>query len=313
MIHAYALEPRLVASWGRREEFRFIRDKFGIGTPRALLELPKLSKWRRAVHDAALELGLSQEDMKRIEELFRLFSEHKHKRGDSVYDGLLSWLENAEREHDRKPFRAILATANPRGHAAVLVGHQLDHDDPRWACASEANPARTPQALAAALSSMIINCRALHLVDPHFGPENRRHRDVLEALLGLLASQGVAPEVIRVHCSDKATLAFFEAEAKAMAARLPSTITVEFVRWKQRGGGEKLHNRYVLTDLGGVMLGTGLDSGSKGETDDLVLLGPVLYRRRWSQYVDDDGTLERTDTPAPVRGTRPVRNLGKGS
>jgi len=37
-----------------------------------------------------------------------------------------------------------------------------------------------------------------------------------------------------------------------MAARLPSTQTVSFRRWTTRDGGEFLHNRYVLTDLGGV-------------------------------------------------------------
>ena len=134
---------------------------------------------------------------------------------------------------------------------------------------------------------------------------------MLEALLNVLANHGITPEVVRIHCSDKATLAFFEQEAKAMAPRLPSTITVEFVRWKRDGGTETLHNRYVLTDLGGVMLGTGLDPGKKGETDDVVLLGSLLYRRRWAQYVDDDGTLERADAPASVRGTRAARVLGK--
>ena len=33
---------------------------------------------------------------------------------------------------------------------------------------------------ASTLSAMLVNCRVLHLVDPHFGPENPRHRKVLE-------------------------------------------------------------------------------------------------------------------------------------
>jgi hypothetical protein len=57
---------KLVAAWGKREEFRFFYDKFGLGTPRMLFELPEFNKWRRAVHAAATELALSQEDMKRI-------------------------------------------------------------------------------------------------------------------------------------------------------------------------------------------------------------------------------------------------------
>ena len=304
MIHAFALDPRLVATWGRLSEFRFIHDKFGLGTPRALLELPKFSTWKREVYTAATALALSEEDMKRIEELFRLLGEHKCRRADSVYDGLVSWLENAEREHDRKPFAAILATENPRGHHAVLVGAQIGPGDERWARPLGATPARTPRALADTLSAMLTNSRELHLVDPHFGPENPRHRSVLVALMEVLSANGVVPEIIRVHCSEKSKLEFFEQEAARMARALPMGIVIEFARWKQRGGGEKLHNRYVLTNLGGVSLGVGLDGGEAGETDDLLLLPREQYELRWAQYTLDDAAFDRVDTPAKVQRTR---------
>ena len=125
MIHAFALEPKLVATWGRREEFRFIHDKFGLGTPRVLLELPAFNKWKKRVYEAATELALSQQDMKRIEELFRLFGEHKCRRDDAEYEGLISWLENAEREYERRSFAGVVASENPRNHAGVLVADQL--------------------------------------------------------------------------------------------------------------------------------------------------------------------------------------------
>lgn len=304
MIHAFALEPQLVATWGRREEFRFIHDKFGLGAPRVLLELPAFNKWKRKVHEAATELALSQEDMKRIEELFRLFGEHKCRRVDSVYDGLVTWLENAEREYERRPFAGVVASANPRNHAGVLVADQLSPGSLRWVCDAGASPARTPEALATALSAMLANCRQLHLVDPHFGPENARHRKVLEALMNAFAQSGVPPEVIRVHCAAKSALKFFEQEAARMATRLRNGVLIEFVRWGQRAGGEKLHNRYVLTDLGGVALGVGLDEGEPGETDDLLLLPRAQYEQRWAQYVGAAGAFERVDLPASVRGTR---------
>jgi hypothetical protein len=151
---------------------------------------------------------------------------------------------------------------------------------------------------------MLANCRVLHLVDPHFGPENERHRRVLEALMGVLANHEIVPEVVRVHCLAKSTLPFFEQEARKMASRLPMSITVAFARWKQRDGGDRLHNRYVLTDLGGVSLGVGLDAGEDGETDDLLLLPHAQYVRRWSQYVDNNGAFEPVDAPAQVQGMR---------
>lgn len=306
MIHPFALEPQLVATWGRREEFRFIHDKFGLGAPRVLLEVPTFSKWKRKVYEAATELALSDEDMKRIEELFRLFAEHKHRRADAVYDGLLDWLDNAEREYARRPFTGILATQNPRNHAAVLLADQLGAGNAGWVCARGASPSRTPEALALALSTMLTNCRQLHLVDPHFGPENVRHRKVFEALMNVLGDSGVALECIRVHCSHKSELKFFEQEAAKMAARLPTGISIEFTRWRQRPGGERLHNRYVLTDIGGVSLGVGLDAGDAGETDDLLLLPRVQYTLRWAQYVEENA-FDCADRPTTVIGARRAR------
>jgi hypothetical protein len=194
VIHAFALDPKLVATWGRRVEFRFIHDKFGLGTPRVLLELPAFNKWKKAVYAAATEMELSQEDMKRIEELFRLLGECKCRRSDTVYDGLRTWLENAEYEFNRKPFAAIIAGQNPRGHRGVLVSEELGGGSPRWACQIGATPRRTPEALAVALSAMLMNCKQLHIIDPHFGPENARHRKVLEAMMNVLPTTDPRPK-----------------------------------------------------------------------------------------------------------------------
>lgn len=304
MIHAFALEPELVATWGRRAEYRFVYDKFGLGTPRAMLELPSFTKWKRAVCAAAERLNLSQEDMARLTELFRIFGEHKCRRPEAVYDGLLSWLENGEREHDRRAFAGILAAKNPRGHHAVLLADTLDQTATRWSCPTGVTTSRTPEALSAALSAMLVNCRELHLVDPHFGPENARHRKILEALLEVLVANGSAPELVRVHCLAKSTSHFFAEEASKMAIRLPFGIKVQFRRWKERDGGDRLHNRYALTDLGGVSLGIGLDVGAKGETDDLLLLPHEQYINRWAQYAMEDGSFELSDTPATVQGKK---------
>lgn len=304
MIHAFALEPQLVATWGRREEFRFIQDKFGLGTARILFEIPSFTNWKRAVYKAAKDLNLSAEEMKRIEELFRIFSEHKCRRNDSAYDGLVAWLENVEQEYERKRFAGIIASANPRNHEGVLVMDQLSASTPQWRCDTGASPERTPEAIAAALSAMLLNCKQIHLVDPYFGPENARHRKILEALLNTLSEGGVLPEKICVHCTVKSELLFFEKAAAKMADRIPKGMRIEFVRWGQRSSGEKLHNRYVLTDIGGVSLGVGLDEGAQGETDDLLLLPRAQYEKRWAQYAGENNTFEEKDRPRAIEGSR---------
>jgi ABC-type antimicrobial peptide transport system permease subunit len=63
----------------------------------------------------------------------------------------------------------------------------------------------------------------------------------------------------------------------------------------------------VLTDLGGVSLGVGLDAGAQGETDDLLLLPLEQYVRRWAQYAEEDGSFDVGDTPVSVQGQKRER------
>lgn len=107
--------------------------------------------------------------------------------------------------------------------------------------------------------------------------------------MGSLLDAGVLAAQLRTRCG-------------ADGRGATNTITVSFIRWKERKGGEKLHNRYVLTNLGGVSLGAGFEAGTEGQTDDVLLLPSDLYKRRWKQYVENDGSFEKVDAPTPVRG-----------
>ena len=67
---------------------------------------------------------------------------------------------------------------------------------------------------------------------------------------------------------------------------IPREVRIRIVCWSERAGGEKLHNRYILTDIGGVQFGIGLDDsdGFPGQTDDLYLLDREQFAMRWAQY-----------------------------
>ncbi len=80
-------------------------------------------------------------------------------------------------------------------------------------------------------------------------------------------------------------------------------------RLSERPDGERLHNRYILTDLGGVSFGIGLDDGNEGETDDVALMGREQYDRRWSQYGGDPQMgFQQVGMPVEVVGTRRIPN-----
>ena len=75
-------------------------------------------------------------------------------------------------------------------------------------------------------------------------------------------------------------------------------------RLRERSGQEKLHNRYILTELGGVSLGVGLDEGQDGATDDLVLLDRGVYYERWKQYASDPPAFDLLEEAVEVTGAK---------
>jgi hypothetical protein len=78
---------------------------------------------------------------------------------------------------------------------------------------------------------------------------------------------------------------FFRGECENYLPHIvPTGLTLTVRRWKNRVAGERLHNRYVLTDIGGVQFGVGLDEGDPGTTDDVTRLAPDSYRRRLEEF-----------------------------
>jgi hypothetical protein len=271
MVYGFALDPELVATWGDKANYRYFYDKFGLGQPRMMVEFPKLKNWRRQVLQATN--GLGDLEKQKVTELISILTERAITRGPHRdYDGTRPWLENAEDEHAGNPFHAILAFNNPRGNKSVLVGGNLGGDrEPRWDLERSCVVNRKAAEMAASIQSLLRNSREIIFVDPHFGPENARHRRPLEAFLTMLvANRDVA---INVLTSEKATIEFFKSECKKRLPQImPRGLSVCFSQLTEKPGGEKLHNRYVLTDIGGVKFNVGLDDGNDGQTDDVDLM-----------------------------------------
>ena len=222
-----------------------------------------------------------------------------------------SWLENAEREHERRPFHAILALTNPKNHAHVLAESDIDKDSAaRWAVGHGCSVARNAAEMADAVAPLLRCCSDVIFVDPYFGPERSRYRRPFEAFLERVVRQrpDEIPKRIEVHTGVEhtGTEEFFRGECEKRLHRcVPEGMRVIVRRLKQKQDGERPHNRYILTDLGGVTFGIGLDDGNEGETDDITLMDRGQYELHWSQYDGDPPAgFEQEGDPVEVVGTR---------
>jgi hypothetical protein len=223
------------------------------------------------------------------------------KRPNSTWTDGHEWLPNAVNEHQRVPFQAIIAGTNPDGHAYVLDGTSLDETNHAWCVSDREVVQRNAAAMAGSIAPLLRASHELLFVDPHFDPLKIEFRNPLEQFLASAIHDRDPREItkVEIHAKDdddkSSTQMFQERCSRLLPGMIPIGMSVHIYRWRQKDGGEKLHNRYVLTDLGGVRFEIGLDEGNQGETDDVSLLKPDAHQLRRSQYAGGSTAFEQAD------------------
>ena len=307
MIHEYALEPELVASWHDPLEFRFFVEQFGFRTGRVVSRYPK--KWKKLVWDAFNTTSgntASPVARTRMTTLLKRLTEPGVKRLERVWDEDRDWLVNAEIGHERRPFHAILARDNPRAYANVIREADILADTVAdWDVPHTRVVKRTAEEMAACVAPMLCCATKILFVDPHFRATEERFRKPLSAFLRVVEARAseITLELHTADRADKPSWTEFQKECDdKLPPVLPAGMPLSVYRWKEREGGEKLHNRYILTDIGGVQFGVGLDEGEPGTTDDIARLSVDTFRKRFEDYAGPNSAFDQDGEPFSVEG-----------
>src|SRR5690606_3465563 len=127
-----------------------------------------------------------------------------------------------------------------------------------------------------------------------------------DALVALVAAVAGTRAIIEVHFSEEPrSYALAMAEASRILPRvLPIGMSVTLRCWKQRVGGERLHNRYLLTDVGGVQFGDGIEVGEAGEHDRVSILDDPSWTALWVHYASDAPAFDDGGAPCTVASSR---------
>ncbi len=313
MIYEFAVEPALVGSWHDRVSYRFFDGKFGVGTKRAFCCFPG-RRWRRLVLGEFQKLFTNSEDKakrqaakKRLDALIRHLESGSTQRNHS-WNKDNEWLDCAMREHARRPFQGIVVLHSPEGVDLpdyVLDATILSEKDKRWNPPARSTP-RVTSELLADITPLLHHVRNIRLIDPYFDCREDRWRDFLLGLLDIAQNGRAADESITVEIHTSVDREFDRnrvqdekserEEAKLLVESIKDavsqvlnhqTIFYVFV-WSDRNcqTTETLHNRWILTETGGILLGHGLDAPGKG-TDDPSLLSKKQWEHRCAIYSKD--------------------------
>jgi hypothetical protein len=284
MIHEYALEPELVASWHDAALYRYFVEQFGFGTGRVVSRYPK--EWRKLVwesFEAAFGATVGPVEAKRIEVLLTQLTTPDVRRLGFSWNNAHGWLMNAENEHARKPFYAILARSNPRSQSYVIRADDIMSGTAvMWPAPNSIPVDRTAEAMAGCVAPMLRCATKILFIDPYFRASKPEFNKSLAAFLQETTSRG-SQITVELHTADRddaPPLSTFKKECETYLSKsVPTGMTLIVRRWKRRDGGQGIHNRYILTDIGGVTFGWGFGEGDSGTNDDVS----PAPRIRWAK------------------------------
>lgn len=297
MIYEFALDPALVARWSDPREYRAYQGRFGVGTPRIPSRVPN-KHWRRMVLEEfnALVSQLNPQEVAqrrlRLAEIVKPCLVGWAGRACTEHG---TWLEMATREHHRRAFQALLLSSQAGSapkDVPTLRDPDFDPEDALWSPEQGLVP-KTPRGFVGSLRPLLSFARTLHFIDPHFDPSKKRWQEPLFALLeeAVRGRQPHEQPEVQLHTcvtrgrSGRGADGLTAIEKKTGAEKLlesfhrvkqsiPSKLRLAVFVWAERPAGREFHDRFLLTEFGGVQFGKGLDASQEGGRTELITMLP---------------------------------------
>ena len=303
MHREYAVEPAAIgSSW---ERFLYLIEKFGFQEGRLISRFPR--DWARQVLDAAREADVRDVAYKNIVEKLR---EKKQialiKTGRDFDEALDSWLENAMISHAKRPFHAIVARKEI-SESSVVSPDELDADHPLMTVPRSRDVPRTAEDLARACSLLLRTAREINLVDPYFDLRNvgGDYRGPLDSMMRSMRMAGKQNVIIRIHYrhhtsrpDSKEMLRSAGNWAKGM---IPTGYELRLYAWEEHEDGEDLHDRYLLCDRGGIMIGAGFAASKVQENATFTLLDDDHAQELRSRFADGSSVYIQVDRAVQIK------------
>ena len=283
MFKEIAVDPAAVAA--SYLQFNHIIDRFGIPEGRLIAAFP--SKWKRLVYDAATANLKGHLDLKRIEErLRRLPTGVFLSRGRPGVGCTEDWVVAVINEHRRLPFDAVIAAAEI-GEPGFLQPADVSIETPSFASNRQWHVKRDAVSMADCCSPFWSNSCHIKLVDPHFDASSRRFsRPFMEFLRRV--RPGTTVDVFRGDQIDDEKYA--RGVERAITQITQASITLRLFARPQ----EMMHNRFILSSVGGISFQIGLDDDATGERpeDIVTVLQEDVWSREWNVYSGDDCQIQ---------------------
>ena len=298
LIHDYALEPELAADSDEKlYQYLLNHKKFGWNAGCVIVQYP--GTWKERVEKLP-------HDKRKLDLLFSFLREKGIICKDPI-DDTICWLKNAE----GLPFHVILARDNPRSQPNVVRGADIYSGsrtaDKAWDQPPPSSTVdRTAASMAVCIKPMLRYAKRIRFIDPHFDPTDIKYRSPLRKFLSIICYSGRSCSVeLEYHTSADGSgddWTKFKKNCKTnLSCLIPKGFSITIRRWWNKSKGERFHNRYILTDIGGVHFGNSIKEEPKG-IDTISRLSSIDSLKWNAKYSDRDSAFDPDGDPIVIRG-----------
>jgi hypothetical protein len=292
MYKEYAIDPTLINSFDRA---RALLGVCGWYKGKVVCAYPKEKNWKRKI----IKNCNCLKDREKSRMIEWLKSYKTCTRLNYSWLSELSWLESALEEHKRMPFAAVLTNSTHAAGGYVLDGRYVTEDTELW-CPGCGSVSRQADAIAQSLSLLLENSKKIVFIDPYFDVVNDTYKKVLKAVLKLVRENCYVRNGgminIQIHVANK-NLKINSMDSniiKLIDELCLEDIHLEFCCWKDiNKSGERLHDRYIMTELGGVNFGHSLFE-DKNSTNTVTYLNRKQHKELLEVYSPSSNHFEST-------------------
>ena len=310
MYKEYAVEPSAIGqSW---EVFRYLIEKFDFEEGRLISRFPR--KWERMVLEAAKAEDVPNAAFLKIVEKLRRKKDSALLKAGREYDpSKPGWIENALASHQERPFEGIIVRREIEDGQAILVD-DVDDDHPLLVRARSADVPRTAAGISEACSTLLASSNSVDLVDPFFDlrPNQGNYLDPLSLMLNKF-SAGRENLIVRVHYRDHQSRPpeqiLLQSSGVWTQGIIPAGVELHLIAWAEKPGGEDFHDRFVLTELGGLQVGAGLAATNQNENATVTILDTVHAGQIRAKFSDGSNAFDRVGNIVCISSDGTTRTL----
>ncbi|MCY4305401.1 MAG: hypothetical protein OXC62_11615 [Aestuariivita sp.] len=301
MHHEYAVDPKaLVSSW---ENCRYISEKFGFDRGRVLSLFPK--RWlKNAYEKLGSEKEIGDVEKKRISlKLSKLAKECAIPSGRG-YDPSEDWLHNAINQQNQKPFHAIIIKEKNRGDDDILSLNDIDESHELMCAKTNYELSRKTESLLAAFAVLFKSSARIAFIDPYFDICNQGYRNFLERCLTFIDQFNPKEDIDiaihydgeKIHTTPKEVGNNFTANFHI----IPNRLNIQIFAWEKLINGEDFHDRFLLTNKGGMSIGRGFKPTKTHMTTNVSLMDSKDSLKKLDSFSLDTKDYKLIECPIKI-------------